>query len=136
MNGGSIEGFLKTDDQLIQTNTTQAAVYRTLGSGVTFTLAGNSFLGQNINQGLNGLDNGVTQNIFSPFGGTASGAILQLNGVISSSGAGATAIQLLSDISRAFAADDLAAANRAVLRLKYLRKFLEEARLRRAALES
>jgi molecular chaperone HscB len=51
-------------------------------------------------------------------------------------GAGATAIQLLSEISLAFAADDLAAANRSVLRLKYLRKFLEEARLRRAALES
>lgn len=50
--------------------------------------------------------------------------------------AGATAIQLLSEISLAFAADDLAAANRSVLRLKYLRKFLEEARLRRAALES
>lgn len=50
-------------------------------------------------------------------------------------GVGATAIQLLSDISKAFAADDLAAANRAVLRFKYLRKFLEEARLRRAALE-
>ena len=50
--------------------------------------------------------------------------------------AGATAIQLLSNLSRAFAADDLAAANRSVLRLKYLRKFLEEARLRRAALES
>jgi len=50
--------------------------------------------------------------------------------------AGATAIQLLRDISLAFAADDLAAANRSVLRFKYLRKFLEEARLRRAALES
>ncbi|MBI2256907.1 MAG: Fe-S protein assembly co-chaperone HscB [Proteobacteria bacterium] len=45
------------------------------------------------------------------------------------------AIQLLSDISKAFASDDLTAANRATLRLKYLRKFLEEARLRRAALE-
>jgi len=45
------------------------------------------------------------------------------------------AIQMLSEISKAFAADDLSAANRAVLRLKYLRKFLEEARLRRAALE-
>ncbi|WP_374382403.1 Fe-S protein assembly co-chaperone HscB [Dongia sp.] len=45
------------------------------------------------------------------------------------------AIQLLSDISKAFAADDLDAANRATLRLKYLRKFLEEARLRRSALE-
>jgi molecular chaperone HscB len=50
--------------------------------------------------------------------------------------AGADAIQMLSDISRAFAADDLDAANRATLRLKYLRKFLEEARLRRAGLES
>jgi molecular chaperone HscB len=45
------------------------------------------------------------------------------------------AIQMLSDISKAFASDDLTAANRATLRLKYLRKFLEEARLRRAALE-
>ena len=51
------------------------------------------------------------------------------------SSAGASAIQLLSDISLAFAANDLSAANRAVLRLKYLRKFLEEAHLRRAALE-
>lgn len=46
------------------------------------------------------------------------------------------AIQMLSEISKAFADDDLAAANRSVLRLKYLRKFLEEARLRRAALEA
>jgi len=45
------------------------------------------------------------------------------------------AIQMLSEISKAFADDDLDAANRAVLRLKYLRKFLEEARIRRAALE-
>lgn len=45
------------------------------------------------------------------------------------------AIQLLSDISKAFAAENLSAANRATLRLRYLRKFLEEARLRRAALE-
>ncbi|MBL8707894.1 MAG: Fe-S protein assembly co-chaperone HscB [Rhodospirillaceae bacterium] len=49
---------------------------------------------------------------------------------------GAQAIQLLSDISRAFADDDLDSANRFVLRLKYARKFLEEARLKRAALES
>ncbi len=46
------------------------------------------------------------------------------------------AIAMLSEISKAFAADDLEAANRATLRLKYLRKFLEEARLRRAALDS
>lgn len=48
---------------------------------------------------------------------------------------GKGAIELLSLISKAFAAEDLAAANRAVLRLTYARKFLEEARLKRAALE-
>lgn len=48
---------------------------------------------------------------------------------------GKGAIELLSVISKAFAADDLAAANRAVLRLTYARKLLEEARLKRAALE-
>ena len=48
---------------------------------------------------------------------------------------GAAAIELLSEISKAFAGDDLVAANRAVLRLTYSRKFLEEARLKRAALE-
>lgn len=50
--------------------------------------------------------------------------------------AAADAIGVLSDISKAFAIDDLNAANRSVLRLKYLRKFLEEARLRRIALEA
>lgn len=48
---------------------------------------------------------------------------------------GAAAIELLSEISKAFAKDDLVAANKAVLRLTYSRKFLEEARLKRAALE-
>ena len=50
--------------------------------------------------------------------------------------AGADAINLLSEISKAFAADDLAAANRLTTRLKYLRKFLEETRARRVALEN
>jgi len=50
--------------------------------------------------------------------------------------AGADAINLLSEISKAFAADDLAAANRLTTRLKYLRKFLEETRARRIALEN
>lgn len=50
--------------------------------------------------------------------------------------AGADAIQLLSEISKAFAADDLAAANQLTTRLKYLRKFLEETRARRVALEN
>ncbi len=86
MNGGSIEGFVKVDDQGIAANATQFAVYRTLGSGVTFTLAGNSFLGQNINQGINGYDNGVQANPFSPFGNTARGVILEIKGAIGGPG--------------------------------------------------
>jgi molecular chaperone HscB len=49
--------------------------------------------------------------------------------------AGADAIGILSDLSKAFAGDDLAAANRLTTRLKYLRKYLEETRTRRIALE-
>ena len=49
--------------------------------------------------------------------------------------AGADAIAILSDLSKAFASDDLTAANRLTTRLKYLRKFLEETRTRRIALE-
>jgi molecular chaperone HscB len=49
--------------------------------------------------------------------------------------AGAKAIDLLSQLSKAFAADDLDAANRAATRMKYWRKFLEESRARRTALE-
>jgi molecular chaperone HscB len=50
--------------------------------------------------------------------------------------AGADAIKALSDISKAFAADDLAEANRLTTRLKYLRKYLEETRTRMVALET
>jgi molecular chaperone HscB len=49
--------------------------------------------------------------------------------------AGADAIGILSDLSKAFASDDLGAANRLTTRLKYLRKYLEETRTRRIALE-
>jgi len=49
--------------------------------------------------------------------------------------AGADAIAILSELSKAFASDDLAAANRLTTRLKYLRKYLEETRTRRIALE-
>lgn len=50
--------------------------------------------------------------------------------------AGAQAINLLSEISAAFAGDDLDAANRLTTRLKYLRKYLEDTRARRVALEA
>lgn len=49
--------------------------------------------------------------------------------------AGADAIAILSELSKAFARDDLREANRLTTRLKYLRKYLEETRTRRAALE-
>ena len=49
--------------------------------------------------------------------------------------AGAAAVDVLARLSQSFAGDDLDAAGRLVLRLTYLRKFLEEARIRRAALE-
>ena len=49
--------------------------------------------------------------------------------------AGAKAIDLISQLSKAFAADDFDAANRAATRMKYWRKFLEESRARRVALE-
>ena len=49
--------------------------------------------------------------------------------------AGADAIAILSELSKAFASDDLNAANRLTTRLKYLRKYLEETRTRRIALE-
>ena len=49
--------------------------------------------------------------------------------------AGAKAIDLLSQLSKAFAADDLETANRVATRMKYWRKFLEESRARRITLE-
>jgi molecular chaperone HscB len=49
--------------------------------------------------------------------------------------AGARAIDLIAQLSRAFAADDLDLANRLATRFKYLRKYLEETRARRVALE-
>lgn len=49
--------------------------------------------------------------------------------------AGADAIGVLSELSKAFARDDLPLANRLTTRLKYIRKYLEETRTRRVALE-
>ncbi|MDB6120930.1 MAG: Autotransporter-associated beta strand repeat protein, partial [Verrucomicrobiaceae bacterium] len=86
LNGGAIEGFLKVDDNVRISNGNQGAVYRTLGAGVTFNLAGNSFLGQNINLGVNGLDNGAQANPFQPFANAAAGVLLEIKGAISGLG--------------------------------------------------
>jgi molecular chaperone HscB len=49
--------------------------------------------------------------------------------------AGAQAIDLIAQLSRAFAAEDLDRADTLATRFKYLRKYLEETRARRVALE-
>ncbi|MGC3970145.1 MAG: hypothetical protein QM775_23300 [Pirellulales bacterium] len=73
MNGGSIEGFLRIDDQL-------PAVYRTVGAGISFQLDGDSYLGQNVLQGVNGVDSGKAATINSPFTNSLTGARLELKG--------------------------------------------------------
>jgi molecular chaperone HscB len=49
--------------------------------------------------------------------------------------AGAKAIDLIARLSQAFAAEDYDSANKSATRMKYWRKFLQESRARRAALE-
>ncbi|MBL9080920.1 MAG: autotransporter-associated beta strand repeat-containing protein [Planctomycetales bacterium] len=79
LNGGSIEGFLRNDDQL-------PAVYRTVGAGVGFQLDGDSYLGQNVLHGTNGVDNGKAPTFNSPFANSLTGALLELKGAITGSG--------------------------------------------------
>ena len=95
LNGGSIEGFERTDD-IISNNS--GAIFRTLGTGVTFNVAGNSFLGQDgLQDGPNGIDNGrsatnnpVTTssdtNSTSGYTDSARGVILEIKGNISGVG--------------------------------------------------
>ncbi|MCX6848641.1 MAG: autotransporter-associated beta strand repeat-containing protein, partial [Verrucomicrobia bacterium] len=94
MNGGSIEGFLRTDD--VSSNNS-GVVFRTLGSGVSISLLGNSFVGQNyFTDGVNGTDNGRASdtgtgiasdvNNSSEQTNTARGAILEIKGNISGAG--------------------------------------------------
>ena len=99
LNGGSIEGFLRTDDN---NSANSGTVFRTLGSGVSVVLAGNSFLGQNYyTDGPNGTDNGRAAvntpgqgqpdlNNSNPIDNTARGVILEIKGNISGAGFGLT----------------------------------------------
>jgi autotransporter-associated beta strand protein len=95
LNGGAIEGFLRTDD-LVSLNS--GTLFRTLGAGVNFVFVGNSFVGQNaLTDGPNGTDNGrpadnnpgsgqpdVNNN--SALTDTARGIILEIKGNISGAG--------------------------------------------------
>ena len=95
LNGGGIEGFLRTDDLASANN---GAVFRTLGSNVNFVFAGDSFVGQNaLTAGANGIDNGrpfdnnpgsgqPDVNSNSSLTDTARGVILDIRGNISGAG--------------------------------------------------
>ncbi|MGC3968301.1 MAG: autotransporter-associated beta strand repeat-containing protein [Pirellulales bacterium] len=82
LNGGSIEGWLRTDD--VTSTSTDAGVFRNLGANVSINLAGNSYLGNPYYLGVNGLDSGRGTNDFRPTAENAgTGAILNIRGVIS-----------------------------------------------------
>ena len=85
LDGGSIEGWLRSDD-VTETNR-NSGVFRTIGAGISFTLAGNSKVGTQFYEGANGLDMGKQANDFRPleeyFG---SGVILDVKGPISGPG--------------------------------------------------
>ena len=85
LNGGSIEAWLRNDDQIsAQVN---GGVLRVLNANVTFSLAGDSFLGSQYYLGANGLDNGKQTNDNRPMEEyLASGALLDIKGVISGAG--------------------------------------------------
>ncbi|WP_461784644.1 beta strand repeat-containing protein [Prosthecobacter sp.] len=94
INGGAIEGFLRTDDV---SSVNSGLVFRTLGSGVSVQLLGNSFIGQNaFTDGPNGTDNGRTQDLTTGVGpdtnnngelvAAARGAILEIKGNVSGVG--------------------------------------------------
>lgn len=85
LDGGGIEAFLRNDDL----NGAQGGggVMRIVNSNVTFTLNSNSFIGTQYYLGANGLDNGKqAMDNMSLTEYTASGAILEVQGVISGAG--------------------------------------------------
>jgi autotransporter-associated beta strand protein len=58
LNGGGIEGFIAAQGDSAITANGNAGVFRTVGSGVSFLLNGSNTIGQNLTDGVNGLDNG------------------------------------------------------------------------------
>lgn len=85
LNGGGLQAYLRGDDH----NGAQSSggVLRTLNPNVTFTLAGDSFIGDRYYEGANGLDSGKQTNDNRPMEEyLASGAILDVQGVISGAG--------------------------------------------------
>jgi len=83
MNGGGIEGWQRGTD--LQDGTT-GVLYRTIGSGVSFQLLGDSFVGQNITASFGGIDTGRFPNPNGQLTGNARGVILEILGGFSGAG--------------------------------------------------
>ena len=85
LDGGGIEAFLRNDD--INGAQGGGGVMRILNPNVSFTLNSNSFIGTQYYLGANGLDNGKqAMDNLALTEYTASGAILEVQGVISGAG--------------------------------------------------
>jgi autotransporter-associated beta strand protein len=88
--GGGIEGWVTNSDPASNNNNV-TGVFRTVGSNVAFNLTGGVTVGQNLVDGVNGLDNGRsptsnTINLFTGVNQQYHGVILELKGNISGTG--------------------------------------------------
>lgn len=85
LNGGGVEAWLRSDDLIsAQAN---GGVLRVLNPNISFTLAGDSYVGARYYLGANGLDLGKQTHDNRPLTEyLASGAILEIKGVISGPG--------------------------------------------------
>lgn len=87
LNGGSIEGWIRTDEIANIATHTDVGVFRNLGPNVSIDLAGASYIGNPYILGANGLDSGRQISDFRPtvenFG---TGATLVVQGTISGAG--------------------------------------------------
>lgn len=85
LNGGGIQAYQRGDD--LSGAQFSGGVLRTVNPNVTFTLAGDSFIGDRYYEGANGLDSGKQTHDNRPIEEVlASGALLEIQGVISGSG--------------------------------------------------
>lgn len=85
LDGGAIAAFIRNDD--INGAQGGGGVMRILNPNINFTLSSNSFVGTQYYLGANGLDNGKQEmNNMSLTEYTTSGAILEVQGVISGAG--------------------------------------------------
>lgn len=85
LNGGGVEAWLRSDDTISAQST--GGVLRVLNPNISFTLAGDSFVGARYYLGANGLDMGKQTHDNRPLTEyLASGAILEIKGTISGPG--------------------------------------------------